>query len=606
MMDVTQQKTFGDWKRLSSFLSNPFSRPLWSVRDFRTCSCYVDVHGKEWIIVLLPPGDFDILGCESYLYNVENDKFIPFIKNYSQDIDEKFNISHIGKTKRAHGSRMLSYVIDNDNDNLYWLHSSQSQRSLVSLDIKNLHDIKFVDQTLLPSSIDGVKFFQSDYTMLIVGNTIQFILSQHKGQHQESRALTNFQFDIRTKKLSLMHKNIHLKTVSDHDDGTQLKLGDLKIGDYIDFKQTVNNWKLAKVRSIANKIYNDNDNGNDCNMCCSMKILVRYVDRNRRHKYIHVSNNSNLYESRDLAELEERLTLLQTYAQYGWGNDLVGNVDINSIMDKLKNETSICDCHEPCTYHSDIKSKLDIFGRLIANIRPKFHKCHRIAAPNSQSLYDKSLRNFNGLYSKSCSTMIILGNNDSNSEKSKFGGIYCKRIGDDEKYSKLIVNGFVKQYKQLFIPKDLCQLIFKYYFIPNDKNWTYMMKKDKNGMFVEQQYESTFHSTSCFVVIDGLNYSDSDNDNSKHITIYKFGSTREVPGEDWDTISRIDIDMETHSYKIKRLTSVKCPDLEHNRHRRWHVVFLRKSQTIHLFGRRFKKNYSIKLETLNNAKTIEY
>ena len=604
-----------DWKRLSCFLSNQQPPDSWLTGDFRACSCYVDVNGKEWIVILLPHGEFDILGCDSYLYDVENDKFIPFVKNYMQHIDKKFNISHISDSDMVDHTTRMSYVIDNDNHNLYWLHSLQSQRSLVSLDIKNLQDIKLIDQTLLPSSIDGVTFFDSDYTMLMVGNTIEFILSTHYGEHQDSSSLANFQFDIKTKKFSLLHKNIHLKTVTIRDAATQLKLGDLKIGDYIDVKHTsTNNWTLAKVCDIKDKIYNDNDtdNDNDRNMYCSVKIFVHYVERNKRNdEWIQVSNDSNLYDSHDLAELEETLTLLQTYGQFGRQNDLIGSIDINSIIDKLKNGTSICDCHGECIYNDDIKSKLDTFGGTIANIRKKFNKCHRIAVPKTKSLYDKSLRNLHGFYLKSCNTMIMVGDNGSFMEKSRFGGIYCKRIGDDEKQSQLIVNGFIKQFKQLStdIPKDLCQLIFKYYCLSND-NWIYMTKKDKNGMFVEQQYESTFYTNSRFVVIDGLNSSDNYNYNYNHIMIYKFGSSSRKSHEDWHTICRLNIDMETHSYKIQRLTSVKCPDPQYNLRRHnlknyWRVVFLPKSQTIHLFDYIFTKHYSIKLETLLNAKTIE-
>ena len=71
--------------------------------------------------------------------------------------------------------------------------------------------MKLIDHTLLPFLIDGVIFRACDYAMLIVGNTIQFILGNCTDTDEES--VRNFQFDIKTKKLSVIHKNIHLKQV---------------------------------------------------------------------------------------------------------------------------------------------------------------------------------------------------------------------------------------------------------------------------------------------------------------------------------------------------------------------------------------------------------
>ena len=47
------------------------------------CSYYVDINGKEWIVVLLPSPP-KLLKHDSYLYDVEKDEIEPFICNYHQ------------------------------------------------------------------------------------------------------------------------------------------------------------------------------------------------------------------------------------------------------------------------------------------------------------------------------------------------------------------------------------------------------------------------------------------------------------------------------------------------------------------------------------------
>ena len=195
MSHVTpQDDNQNSWKRLSS-ISLTLPSTSWTEHCYSMCSYYVDVYGKEWIIILVPPRSF-VNNTSSYMYDVENDKFMPFIKNYYSTINARFSICHVVAPQETTG---MSYVIDNDNHILYWLHSSHKQRSLLSIDIKNLQAMKLIDQTLLPLSINGVKFRECDYTMLIAGNTIQFILGNCTDTDEDLESARNFQFDIKTK-----------------------------------------------------------------------------------------------------------------------------------------------------------------------------------------------------------------------------------------------------------------------------------------------------------------------------------------------------------------------------------------------------------------------
>ena len=112
---------------------------------------------------------------------------IPFIKNYVKDLYQKFNIQNVNSKQRHFGLRTsTSFVIDNDKHVLYWLHSQHSQTILITIDIKNLRNIKLIDQTILSSKIDDIKKFdefklEGKYTMLVTGNNkIHFILCAGK------------------------------------------------------------------------------------------------------------------------------------------------------------------------------------------------------------------------------------------------------------------------------------------------------------------------------------------------------------------------------------------------------------------------------------------
>ena len=151
-------------------------------------------------------------------------------------------------------------------------------------------------------------------------------------------------------------------------------------------------------------------------------------------------------------------------------------------------------------------------------------------------------------------------------------------------------------YEKIFIPKDLCQLILKYYFIQNDKYWTHMIEKSENDELIESTYDFNFYKYSSNVLV---------NDNLKNeIRIYMFGGDFNDSSQDCGLIKRLDIDMQTQSYKIQQLKYIQCPKQYAKKRDEcptWHVVFCQKSQTIHLFDQTFDKHLCIGLEVLNNA-----
>ena len=166
---------------------------------------------------------------------------------------------------------------------------------LIALDIKNLNDIKLIfDKTI--SDDDFPKFAYKCYTMLIVGNTIQFILGgntctydEKHGRDCDDAKWMHYEFDIKTHKLSLIHKNLHIKAGAKNG-VTRSKVFDfvenLEIGDWVDIKDSRSTFYLAKILGIEDKKYfaicDDNDNDVDDEMgdisgkLRSMSIKVHY------------------------------------------------------------------------------------------------------------------------------------------------------------------------------------------------------------------------------------------------------------------------------------------------------------------------------------------
>ena len=406
--------------------------------------------------------------------------------------------------------------------------------------------------------------------------------------------------------MCLIHKNIHLKSklCARVNHVRKLTFDDLKAEDFIDVRCSVNNnWFLACIERAKKGKYYDNLN---CESIESMFILVRNCGIGNGYEWIELRDNSNPYSKQYLAVLKKRMISLQE----GNFGDRFANIDINDLINKLKYGTLICDCTGTCEYH-DLVLRFKNFDNGISR---QFNKFHRIASPNSKSLYHKSLENLRGLHSRNAKTTIILGRN----KISRFGGIYCKRIGHDENHFQCILSGFIKQFefKQLmFIPKDLCQVIFKYYFIPSDKDWTRLSCASSYRHYwnsystlipTSTLNDETFDTGTKYIVMDAPQWKHDQTDDiqDKHIIVYTLGSPTGWY-RSFNTIRRLDIDMEKYCYTVCDL-DIKCPKSEltrYTRYRRWYVVFCQKSQTIHLFEPTLAEHYCIKVQTLNNAAT---
>ena len=217
--------------------------------------------------------------------------------------------------------------------------------------------------------------------------------------------MNHFEYDAETKELSLLHKNIHLQNnninnVTKFQFEIQHLLDNLKIGDLIDVQDSHGYWYLAKVLKIKDEKYYNRDIKHNDNTCTSqqlkpksqcsslviksMMIFVHYIKwvDNKYDKWINVTSNieEHIYEAKQ------------------------NNTIVDDCETIVENTSSLCDCIDKCVY-----------------------KTHKISIPR-QSLYEKSLKGFRGLYSKYHNTMIILGKNLKYRHSQSFEGIYCKQV----------------------------------------------------------------------------------------------------------------------------------------------------------------------------------
>ena len=579
MTNVPRDKTNKTlWQTLASL---PLVDGEIRMRDTKKPSYYIDINGKEWIVILLSPNDtINVVSShstqyDSYLYDIAKNEYFPFIKNYKRDIDENFNINHFPCTAshKHHAYQYMSYVIDNTNHVLYWLATdhefntrigiASACNSLISIDIKDLNNLKLIDQISIPHDHFPL-FFCGEYSMFIVGNTIQFILDTYVCDPLCGSANTQFEYNIKSKKFKLVHENIHSKCTKHVTSSKVLNLFEnLQIHDWIDVRDQTGKFFLAQVLDIMDKKLKS-DSGKKTHRhpivrLESMKILVRYYgwssDYDEWIDIIAGSNNVNYDNINSSGSINTRAPS-------------TGNV-----------ETSLCDCSEQCDFW-DIDTAENMY-------------CHRIALPRTQSLYAKSLDGLNGVYSKNHQKMILFGHTQSQILTRQWGGVYYKYQNEySRKSCQLIVCGVIRQEFEtkfkLLMPNDLYNLIYKYYFIPTDKDWQYMIKKDQNGKFMKDLYCDEFNHKSGFVLV---------NDDNE---IFIFGGQRKQTDNYLNTKFKEQsiLKLNTSTNHLNRLENIKCPP---SRDATWYAVYSRKSKNVHLFTQTFDQHFCICLSELKDA-----
>ena len=544
-------------------------------------SYYVDVNNKEWILFfVLKNIRHDFHRYDTFLYDVAKDNYVQVCNDYQKFFDNCFMYSSHSiansSTSGVKSASARSYVIDNDNHVIYWLilerdleiiknFGYKPQSIILCLDVKNWDDIKLLWKHRISSQEFPNFSHLQTYKMLIVENTIQFVLG---GDYSSN---LHYQFNIKTKKLKLIHKNIHSQYI-DHIRYSKVLnfFENLKVGDWIDARDKWGRWWLAQILDIKDKQF-DNYNNNSNNKIKSMSIKIRYYKQdtfetnNRDEEWIQVT--------------KEECVVPQQHIVY------TTKEDDTSL-------SSLCNCRKSCC--------IDDF---LCTYVKEFAKIHRIGLPKSQSIRGKYLRECNALYSKPQKKMIIFGHNgsySSNSNKDRiWSGLYYKSINVGGEYNynykdyQSLVSGFINRCQKSIdkiIAKDLYQMIFEYYFVANDKEWSQAIKTDKNGAFLRDKYVDYFCWNSAYVLVNHGN------------DIFIFGGLNGYKEYSTD-IFRLNITKNV----LRRLTNIKCPDYESLsglEFELWSAVFCKKSQNVHLFIKAHVAHFVISLKTLNQASTV--
>ena len=566
---------------------------------------YSDINKKEWIIVLVNPkvSIFKFSNaCNSFLYDIENDKYIPFIENYERDINKKFNISH--------NADEMTFAIDNDNYLLYWfnsLHMAEQEEeeddspklsSLLVIDIKDLQNIKLIKQYILPRCTEIAR------EVVVVGNTLhlvaghpnsmqhyQFVIFDNKkdsnnnnnndDNDSKNSNINNYKYDG---ELELVHDNIHsicMNRISEANFNDWFE--NLKINDLIDSRDGWGKFHLAIITDIGDIKRRDSDN-----CIISMTLSVHYA---------------------------------------GWPTKWDETFRVTIEKDTLENgrcsvqASSICDCTTGC-YLLDDKTR-ESYGIMPETYWKKGDfMYHRITLPRTQSIRSKSLTGCQAIYSKIQQKMLILGPNNVYLRTERWSGIYSKRINDkhlqiannkdntingkveEEEYFELIVNGFIHEFEQkkvkhddykdnIFIPKDICNLVLKYYYIPSDKEWQLIERHER--------FDRIHHQSARVLV-------NNDND------IFFFGGQDMNPNNLYGStkMQNIIFRFNFNTNEFRQLTNIKFPpqfDTIFESHGtvtlcNLHAVFCKQTQSIHLLETVQGIHCSIQLSLLNQAQSL--
>ena len=448
--------------------------PAWELPIYDTVAtlmnpqAYIDSTNKEWLCFLARE---DITNLESniissYLYDIKNDQYIPFIKNYKVELEMVERI-HSNKHKINNNYVFGNYIIDHLNDMMYLLECRNGL--MIKISISNLQNIKVIDSIFVEDQLPMLtnyhfKMILSNHGKLIhilltclnLSNTKQHFIfntqtgickfiEDYIGKIQSPVFLKNYDRVTGRQKKFIQEKRQH--KFEKNDDYNNTNIG-LEIGDMIDARTSSRDgtWFLAKIIDITPK--NNTD-----------KTVLSTVEKWKNKKgilveYQHQGNNEHYYK------------------QSEW-------IYIND-----ENKYLLCDCIGAC-YVSQ--------------------KYHRIAPAKTQTLIPKDL----GSLSIGLDHTKVY--NDDRKHQIKifklflqanwyFGyQIYCRNNCMDNYSNELLVYGYTRRisdnYKKwkIDIPVELCNIIANYcdigqWYADNyrieDKSWRTDVRMSSKIWFV--------------------------------------------------------------------------------------------------------------------------
>ena len=152
---------------------------------------YIDNNKKEWICFVKRSNIIGNHDTSSYLYDLQNDTYIPFIENFQKQLN---------MSKEYH---FANYIIDNTNYILYMLETKNNV--MIKVSFPNINSIQYIDSVALglkqyDKFIPIPQFYQCHMGLTNNGKYIHIISIRPSAQH--------YVFNTKTNTLSLIDDNI--------------------------------------------------------------------------------------------------------------------------------------------------------------------------------------------------------------------------------------------------------------------------------------------------------------------------------------------------------------------------------------------------------------
>ena len=536
-------------------------------RGFLKPSIYTDVDGTEWMIFL---GSCSESGTQSYLYDIKNNLFIPFVSDYNEQF--KLRLTH---KDRMH--KFDCYVIDQKNHMLY-IYDYQQQTntdplsSLLKIDIRKLKNPQLLENISLNHDDHGgtiFPMFGNKYEMLLTGNKIHFISS--------TKVLQHYIFDIKTNKLNLINDNVlnikshqyYVDTIDEEQE--DIKNRDynfwynlLKIGTMIEIrrKQTILQGAVTLMdaeyhqATIIDTKHNNNNNNNNSDkniltklnnlsICCAMDrgSFTEWIDINAEilcncvghcNEY---QNKHRIAVSNSQTQLEEMKKAINSRNQR-YGIHTLGVIccnginDVENIDDSVESIKNINtgkdgDYNSNCNYNHDYLEKIFLIGNIF--LQPQ------------ENLYipyiDTYIRHAHAEQVK----MLVHG--------------YINQYNNNKK----------KNFKGMKVPLVLYDMIDKYYNF-EFLQWTPTKFMYKGDDYFRVATLATFGQIQVLL------------DNKAYLLVFSVQPQKKLyNGKKSFNVYKCDID----DYSMTQIASMGCPSNED--YKNLNVIYCETTKQIHLF-----------------------
>ena len=321
---------------------------------------------------LYEPADFK---ANSFVYDVKNDTYSVWIRDFQTDLYEKYNLEHMHAPLNFDSGGYV-YWLDTSrpesHDLIFCKNNNASYCSLLIIDISNILNFQILNQILIDRNEKEFVDFIDAFNMFIIGNnTIHFISQNKTAQH--------YIFDIKLSKLKLINETIQLNRIkpSQYTKDINIIWNILKEDNNIDARH-------PQYGMFFPAIIRD----------------VKKIGKNIKKLLIHYNDFGDKFD--EWIEINKELESINII------------IDINS---SIANPSSvICNCNNLCKYRFCRLKKSNYNN--INQVDPRFNfdksysKLHRIAYPGTQTKLIQQIQFRVVIYCKIFEKFLLFGVQD--------------------------------------------------------------------------------------------------------------------------------------------------------------------------------------------------